>query len=317
MRIIVNSDVFFIQKAPREGLSWRTQSFCQRVSTLSAVLVLVRPALLELRKQAREAEAQLAKDIRNAAFRLEKSGVVLPPIAAEELARGPDVPELLRATGVQVEVLDPVLQDYRSAEERACLHLSPHPPDIKSDEMRDLVIWEVALRIARRDGSAILLSRDEVHSHQRGEAEALQAGLLRAKDADTAVALLGGASPAATLAQTYLQLVWKDLSESGLPVPPSIEDVFVEAPTFSTDRMGYVGATFVIRSKSSSGAFSSRINLTQVEKGSVLVVLTDAEKGGNPLPVPQSPLRVAADLKSVSPNPGALEELRTLLGNRE
>jgi hypothetical protein len=50
----------------------------------------------------------------------------------------------LRATGVQLEVENPKLEDYRNAERRACLHLSPQPPETKSDEMRDLVIWEVA-----------------------------------------------------------------------------------------------------------------------------------------------------------------------------
>jgi hypothetical protein len=75
----------------------------------------------------------------------------------------------LRATGVQLEVENPKLEDYRNAERRACLHLSPQPPETKSDEMRDLVIWEVALRVAKRDGKAILVSRDHVHSDERGD----------------------------------------------------------------------------------------------------------------------------------------------------
>jgi hypothetical protein len=89
----------------------------------------------------------------------------------------------LRATGVQLEVENPKLEDYRNAERRACLHLSPQPPETKSDEMRDLVIWKVALRVAKRDGKAILVSRDHVHSDERGEA-AEACGLLRVQSLD-------------------------------------------------------------------------------------------------------------------------------------
>ena len=60
--------------------------------------------------------------------------------------------------------------------------------------MRDLIIWTIALRLAKTGGGAILISRDEVHAHQRGSVEADAAKLHRAKTCDEALDLLGGVS---------------------------------------------------------------------------------------------------------------------------
>ena len=73
--------------------------------------------------------------------------------------------------------------------------------------MRDLVIWMVALRVARRDGGAILVSRDEVHTEERGDEEARSAGLLRARSWDEALEQLGRESPAGALARQLLEAV--------------------------------------------------------------------------------------------------------------
>jgi len=109
------------------------------------------------------------------------------------------VVDALRATGVTVEIEDPALDDYREAETRAALHLAPHPPLSDSDEMRDLVIWQVAIRIAKRDGGACMVSRDEVHVHERGASEAGGVRLYRARNFEEAVEVLLQKSPIGVL----------------------------------------------------------------------------------------------------------------------
>src|SRR2546421_10451680 len=114
---------------------------------------------------------------------------------------------------------------------RACLHLAPHPPDTESDEMRDFVIWAIALRLARVDTS-ILLSRDKLHTHVRGEEEARAAGLLRAKDVDEGLELLGVESPTAKLVRSILEPIWSDIRDERLPLPEMFQLRRVEEAAF-------------------------------------------------------------------------------------
>lgn len=140
--------------------------------------MLPRTTLLEHEHNQEKLQQGVIANIGAAIKLLTYHGVALPEINARELVP-PMISFLhLRATGVQLEVENPKLEDYRN-----CLHLSPQPPETKSDEMRDLVIWEVALRVAKRDGKAILVSRDHVHSDERGEA-AEACGLLRVQSLD-------------------------------------------------------------------------------------------------------------------------------------
>jgi hypothetical protein len=114
-------------------------------------------------------------------------GATVQAFRPEELVQRIDIATALRGTGIAVEIEDPTLEDYRDAERRASLHLAPQSPDAKSDEMRDLIIWALALRIAARDGTAMLVSRDTIHSDEGGSEEARASRLLRAKTLEDAL----------------------------------------------------------------------------------------------------------------------------------
>jgi hypothetical protein len=73
---------------------------------------------------------------------LRRAGVPFEEREAAKLFIVPDIAELFRASGAKVEIEDPTLDDFNDAHRRACLHLSPQPEETKSDEMRDLVIWQ-------------------------------------------------------------------------------------------------------------------------------------------------------------------------------
>jgi hypothetical protein len=125
------------------------------------------------------------------------------------------------------------------------LHKCPHPPEKKSDEMRDLVIWMSALRLASQDGRALLVSKDEVHVHPRGDDEATKAGLLRSNGIDEALKLLADLDPADKLMKQLLISVWQDLVKTGLPLDAQMS-VNVKEPKFIQGGKGLSGAHCVL-----------------------------------------------------------------------
>jgi hypothetical protein len=198
VRIILNSDVIHTDRRWADGLPGHIEWFCRAAAAAGATIVLPRTALLEDERHQTTLDNARLQEAEEAIAILKGMNVPLPEI---EIPTVPAVgaADAFRAIGVVVEVEEPILEDYREAEKRAALHLAPHPPEGTSDEMRDLVIWQVALRIAKRDGGAFMVSRDEVHAHERGAAEAAVARLYRASNFQDAVELLLQKSPVAVL----------------------------------------------------------------------------------------------------------------------
>src|SRR5205809_277713 len=238
MRIVLNSDVLHMERLVATGLPAHLEGFCREAAATGAVLVLPRTTVLEIeRHQSQLVEEQIA-EISTAMATLERRGVELPTVDPRKLVEKGNLLAKLRATGIQVEVVDPLLEDYQEAERRACLHLPPQAPNAKSDEMRDLVIWAVAIRLARRDGRAILISRDTVHSDDRGAAEAEASGLLRAEDFDAALDLIGRENPAGAAARAMMDVVWGHLRAAGLPLPAEATSLKVTSLSFIADEEG-------------------------------------------------------------------------------
>ena len=198
MRIILNSDVVHTDRRWSEGLPAHIEWFCRAVAAAGAVLVLPRTVLWEDERHQTTLDSAQVRKAEEAIATLKSLNIPLPAIAVPNVV-GVGLVDALRSTGASVEVEEPGLEDYREAEKRAALHLAPHPPLGDSDEMRDLVIWQVALRVAKRDGSALIVSRDEVHVHERGSGEAAAALLHRAKRFEEAVEVLLQNSPIAAL----------------------------------------------------------------------------------------------------------------------
>jgi hypothetical protein len=190
MRIILNSDVIYTKRRWAEGLPSHIEKMCRGVTIAGGVLVLPRTVLFEDQRHQVTLDNDRVLAVEHALATLKGWNVALPDVDVRKEMPRLDVVEALRATNVTVEVEEASLEEYREAERRASLHISPHSPEGNSDEMRDLIIWQVALRVAKRDGGAMIVSRDPVHVHERGSAEANLARLFRAKNFEEALEIL-------------------------------------------------------------------------------------------------------------------------------
>jgi hypothetical protein len=143
-------------------------------------------------------------------------------------------------------VVNPTLEDFQDAHRRACLHEAPHPPKIKSDEMRDLVIWSIALRISAGEAQTLLVSRDEVHSGSLGTDEAKAARLVRLTSLDEALEYLEVRTPSGEQLLSLLDPWWDALRREGLPLgnAPQLKSVgmvtFVQGTNGPSDASGTI-----------------------------------------------------------------------------
>jgi len=316
MRIVLNSDILHTDRPAAAGLPNHLDRFCRDARDAGAILVLPRTTLLEnQRHQERLVEQSIAR-VEAAMELLGSYGVQVPAVNVRDLVGSDDVLTTLSATGVNVETVDPTLTEYRAAEERACLRLAPHPPEAKSDEMRDLVIWEVALGIARRDGAAILLSRDNLHSDDRGAEESRAAGLLRAKTVEEALDLLGSASPAAVRAREILSIVWSSLCSAGLPLEETMTVQRVSNVEFVADAEGRLSSTLHFSAPSDGGEFEAVLGVAQRDPHTIEVELREMQLDGRPWGPGTTILSADGELpRADGSGQEELEELRRLIGS--
>ncbi len=252
MKIILNSDVMFTSKLIRARLPSRLHDLATECARTGVVIAIPRTTLLEVERRQKELVTEAISELERAYNALKEAEISFEEKNSSEVFSVPDVVELFKHLGVKVEIVEPTLEDYHDAHLRACLHLNPQPPGRKSDEMRDLLIWVMALRLAK-DGGGILLSRDEVHTHDRGNEEADTAGLLRANDIGEGLELLGVESPSGKLVRILLDPIWQDLRNAELPLPPTIGLRKVENATFVRGERGIESAKFDLHLGSLSG----------------------------------------------------------------
>lgn len=263
MRVVINSDILFTQKLIAGRLPSHLEKLATECAKADAVIVLPRTALLEVERRQRQLmEGEIAA-VERAFTTLRNAGVGFEEKESSKLFALPDLVELFRGLGAKVSIEEPLIEDFSDAHRRACLHLPPHSPDKKSDEMRDLVIWVIALRLAR-DGGAILLSRDEVHTHERGNEEAGEVGLRRAVDVDEALEFLGVESPALKLVRLMLEPIWDDLRSLGLPLSEDPRLRKVEDASFIRGYAGIEKAAFKLEATASTGgSLQAEVEITR------------------------------------------------------
>ena len=76
------------------------------------------------------------------------------------------------------------------------------------------------------------ISRDSVHSDDRGHGEASAAGLVRVKTVDEALEYFEIANPARKLVEQLLQDVWNETAQAGLPVGRDLAVISVSHARF-------------------------------------------------------------------------------------
>lgn len=272
MRVIVNSDILRTDRPLSLGLPTHLKDFFRHAGASAARVVLPRVVLHEVEHHQESLVRGLEDKLSTAAELLRAHDVGVAEFTPSEVVKQVSVVDAIRELGVSVDVEDATLEDYRDAETRAARHSPPMDPATDSDEMRDLVIWATALRIARADGVALLLSRDHVHSGPRGESEASSVGLLRAGNHDVAAEVLGQKTPAGQLARQVLAVAWPALRKAGLPLPKEVQVQRLTSLQFSADAEGHASGSLGLLVRSEAGTLTGRIDLSQTSDASVSIV---------------------------------------------
>ncbi len=317
MKLILNSDVINQEHLVTDHMPIGLQKLFRTCSSAGHTIIIPLTTLYEFdRKQSEFVQGESSK-LESAYKLLDKFKIRYSRMEPPQVVRPPDLIGLVKQYVEDVLVEEPTFEDLREAHKRACLHQSPHPPDIKSDEMRDLVIWVMALRFASRDGGALLLSRDMVHTHERGNDEANLVGLFRAKSVDEALEFLDVETPSGILVKELLATIWVDLLDAGLPLTPTFSLRGVSEVRFVQGVHGLELASFTFKAKTPDGRIIQSLTRTDIIDGIITqATLSEITLGGetwqeNPLPL------VISTNKSFSSEPDDFQErisaLRSLL----
>jgi len=225
-------------------------SICQKKGH---VIIIPVTTLLEFDRKQLESLNRKTLELEKAYMLLEDLNIKFTRVEPPEVIKKPDLIELVKKSGVEVRVENPTNDDYLEAHKRACLHECPHAPEKKSDEMRDLIIWMIALRFAQKDGNAILISGDVVHVHPRGDNEASSVGLIRFKSVEEALEYFEVETPVGKLIKQLIMPIWEDLLKAGLPLNKDVSLVGVAEPTFIQGTEGISNAYCLIRLRTLDG----------------------------------------------------------------
>jgi hypothetical protein len=259
MQIIVNSDVFYPTKLYPSGarlgiLSKGIRQLTEECARTGVKIMIPRVALLELERKysiLMEKEITYLTEIKVV---IDDYGVNCIDFDPKSIVTLPDIIKSMQDIGANVEVLDPTLADFVDAQRRAAGHLPPSEPEKKSDEMRDLVIWVMACRVAKSNMGTFLLSNDIVHWGPLGKDEARQSGLTRVRTVEVVLDALGLGSSSAKKVMELMQPLWPNLVRHGLPF----------AERFTPERI--LTARFVAGKESTSEARFHLSMITDDEK---------------------------------------------------
>ena len=241
MKLIFNSDILYELAAAKKigDIPGYLINFFDEIKDFGIQIGLPLTTLLELERIQKENIRKEIREFRKWSEKLNYWGITdsIPDFSEEDLKR--DIAAILGGHGVDIIILEPTLEDYNDAHRRACLKLEPHSSKSGgSDEMRDLVIWCMAIRIAKEEKSAMLMSKDEVHVGSHGNEEASQVDLFRAKTYNQALKYLKMETPANLQLKELLNPVWEELSKNGLSISTPTPPLKVAAEIFVRNEFG-------------------------------------------------------------------------------
>lgn len=265
MKIIFNSDLLYINSLVRDSLPDRISTFLAECERHNHEVVLPLTTVYEFNKQQREFIDKEKVDINLALEKLRSYGIEVAEFNRDNLINIPNLLNLIQQSGLMVSIEQPSLNDFELAHEKACFHEAPHS-DGKSDEMRDLVIWQIALRIAKDDGGAVLLSRDKVHTHHRGDMEAQSHSLIRVENFEEALEALEIVTSSAQKVKQIVEIVWQDVINSDLPLRDGAQLVSVKRPSFVNTSNGTTIVTADLKFRTGGGEiFESKLTCEFVD----------------------------------------------------
>lgn len=253
MKIILNSDILRDERLIIDKLPKRLQALFRACAKRGHSIVIPSTTLLECNRHQSQLVGETISQLENAYSLLDRFKIPHTRFEPSKVIKEPDLVGLIHNLGVEVVVEEPTIEDFQEAHKRACLHALPHPGDAKSDEMRDLLIWMIALRLALQDGGALLISRDRVHVNPRGDDEAIQARLVRVASIEEALEYFDVATPAGSLIEQLLQPVWNDLINAGLPVTRPMSLTGISQCRFVQGVRGPSFASCILKAKATGG----------------------------------------------------------------
>jgi hypothetical protein len=218
MKIVFNSDMLFADSLIKDELPRHVSNFLQACRGQEHEIIIPLTTLLEFNRKQKEEVFKEVSYLNDAINKLAFYGLNVNDFKPSDIVKAPDLIQLINAMGISCILKEPIKEDYENAHRKACLKETPHPPDIKSDEMRDLVIWEISLRIAKQFNGAILMSKDKVHIHHRGDKEASEHGLIRCNSFERAKESLGMDTVSAQKIRNLINNVLTDIIASNLPI---------------------------------------------------------------------------------------------------
>ena len=315
VKVILNSDVLYHNgRVVQDDLERSLPTLFEACREAGHEIVVPLTTRLEFdRHQLQEADTERGR-LRKSARHLERYGIKYEAMDADELVKTPDLLALIKKHGVRVTEVEPLAEELADAHRRAALHESPHPPDTKSDEMRDLVIWAQAIGIAEREGGAMLISADQVHVHPRGDAEADGVGLVRVNTIENALTHLDVRTPAASLINELLQASWPSLIAADGTLPPAVDVKRVSDPSFVQGEQGLRSATARVEAKTQDDSVEALVEF-ELESGMVKHArLREVSIGGTDhsevTTAPDAPVTVTA-----ASGAAELERLRAIISS--
>ena len=160
---------------------------------------------------------------------------------------------------------------------------------------------------------SILVSRDEIHVHERGSHEANTAKLHRTKRFDEALDLLGAISPAGGLARSVLVTVWNDLKSAGLTLPENVPSGRFSRLLFAADEDGHANTNLNFEF-TDDGPLSGSAHIFQANPGIIGVDLTELRMRDQPWRNGELSLTVLGELPKIThPLGERITELRDLI----
>jgi hypothetical protein len=315
VKVLLNSDIAFSQRL--RALPTELVPLAEACKERNFEITLPLTSVLEFERKQREIASGERSALRDSAATLRRYGIRYDDFKADELIQTRRLDDLLRDTGVKVEVVSPTIDDFNDAHRRASLHLSPQMPNKKGgerqDEMRDLVIWAISIRMAKELGGALLVSRDKIHSGEQGKEEAQASGLSVVPSVGDALKFFKIETPDAKLFIEMLTPVWKDLPGHGLTVPPEVTVLDVRNARFVHGTSGRKSALATVHvGLAEGGERAALIQLKKEADGCTTVHVFEVGEDASIAATEAAPLDVPS-----SPDPAyeeRLARLRKVLG---
>jgi hypothetical protein len=218
MRIILDANILYSNTLIQSRLPSAINTFLQACEKRGHEIIITSTTKLEFDRKQKEVQKQKTQDIISASKLFDEFNIKYETFDPEGLVKFPDLIHLLKEQNNNITFIEPELSDFEYAHEKACLHLAPHPPDIKSDEMRDLIVWEIALRIASDNSGAMLISNDRLHLNQSGDDEASKVNLIRVNSLESALDYLEVETPNGHIIKLLLEKIWPTFLQNSIPV---------------------------------------------------------------------------------------------------